>query len=274
MEDQNFRNNWEETYRENQKIDDLTDVRIRAGIERKLKSRKNSYRKLYWTAGTAAAVLIGIFMLWYTPSPVPKEPAKAQYYFSSDYTRAIHLPDGSHIVLEPHSTLILSKDFGKEDRKITFIGKATFDIAKDKARPFRINAKDFEVQVLGTKFFLDQTTGSQKVELFEGKVMISHHGKTTYLLPNESWSQKTENTKQTYYAANSKRDFSFEDDNFGTIISELEQVYHIKIRYPKEYETKKIRGSFSGNLDEVLSAICYPFSLKTVKISDKEIELQ
>lgn len=273
MEDKNFRNSWEEARREDQKIDDLTDARIRAGIERKLKSRKNHHRKWYWAAA-AAVILTGIFSMWYSPSPMPKEEIRMQYYSSSDYTRTVSLPDGSRIVLEPHSTLVLAPDFGQTGRNITFTGKATFDIAKDKARPFRINARDFEVQVLGTKFFLDQTSGSQKVELFEGKVMISHHGKTTYLLPNESWNQKTENVKQTYYAADSKRDFSFQDDSFGTIISELEQVYHIKIRYPKEYESKKIRGSFSGNLDEVLSAVCYPFNLKTVKISDKEIELQ
>ncbi|MDR2236448.1 MAG: FecR family protein [Chryseobacterium sp.] len=271
MEEKKFRNNWEKTYRENQKIDDLTDARIRAGIERKLSSGK-SYRKYYWAA--AAVILIGMLTIVYRPSSASEEAVKTQYYSSADYTRSISLPDGSRIVLEPHSILTLSSDFGKEDRKISFTGKATFDIAKDKARPFRINARDFEVQVLGTKFFLDQTAGSQKVELFEGKVMISHQGKTTYLLPNESWNQKSENTKQTYYAADSRRDFSFEDDSFGTIISELEQVYHIKIRYPKAYETKKIRGSFSGNLDEVLSAVCYPFNLKTVKVSDQEIELQ
>ena len=42
----------------------------------------------------------------------------------------------------------------------------------------------------------------------------------------------------------------------------------------KEYEEKRIKGSFSGNLNEVLTAICYPFNLKTEKKSEKEIQLK
>ncbi|WP_160139583.1 FecR family protein [Chryseobacterium sp. c4a] len=273
-EDEDFKKNWEEAYRENQQMDQLTDARIKAGIEQRIQTGKNR-KKIFWAA-SAAAVVIGMGMFFYKPSEPSSivEPAKVETYISSDFTKPIDLPDGSHIVLEPHSRLVLSSDFGKTDRRITFTGKATFDIAKDKTRPFRINAKDFTVQVLGTKFFLDQTTGKEKVELFEGKVKVDHHGKITYLLPNQSWSKNIEKPVHFYYAADAKREFSFEDESLKNIVAELEQVYNIKIEYPKEYGDQKIKGSFSGNLNEVLSAICYPFNLKTEKKSDKEIQLK
>ncbi len=161
IEEENYRKYWAETYQENQQIDSLTDQRIRAGIQRKIKAGR-SYKKLYWTA---AAVIIGIGVTFYTPSSSypQKIITKTEQYSSVDYTKRVNLPDGSSIIMEPHSSIILSADFGKTDRKITFTGKATFDIAKDKTRPFRINAKDFTVQVLGTKFFLDQTHGKEKV---------------------------------------------------------------------------------------------------------------
>lgn len=95
------------------------------------------------------------------------------------------------ITLQPHSKIELAADFGETDRNITFSGKAVFDIAKDKTKPFHINAHDFHVQILGTKFFLDQTSEEQKVELFEGKVKIDYKGKITYLLPNETWSKNS-----------------------------------------------------------------------------------
>jgi len=273
MGEENFKKNWEETRRENRQMDDLTDARIRSGIQRKIRAGRN-FRKIYWAA--AAAVIIGFGFIFYTPSSPakPVEAAKIQMYSSADFTKHIYLPDGSSVVMEPHSTVELSSDFGKTDRKIIFTGKATFDIAKDKARPFRINAKDFTVQVLGTKFFLDQTSGKQKVELFEGKVKIDHKGKITYLLPNEIWEQNVKRIEKQYFAADEKRDFSFNDENFENIISEVEQVYHVKIEYPQQYGKRKIKGFFSGNLDEVLSAICYPFNLKTVQKSEKEIQLK
>lgn len=273
MEDEDFKKNWEETFKENQQIDSLTDIRIKAGIQSRIKKGRN-LRRVYWAASVAAVIGIGVFLYNPSASSSVVEQIKIQSYTSVDFTESIDLPDGSHIVLEPHSTLVLSSDFGKADRKITFTGKATFDIAKDKSRPFRINAKDFTVQVLGTKFFLDQTSGKEKVELFEGKVKVDHKGKITYLLPNQSWSKNVEKPTQFYYAADARRDFSFEDETLKNIVSELEQVYNIKIEYPKEYGEKRIKGTFSGNLNEVLTAICYPFNLKTEKKSEKEIQLK
>lgn len=272
-EDEDFKKNWTEANREDLKMDSLTDARIKAGIERRIKAGKN-IRRIYWAASVAAVMGIGLFIFKPSEQSTVVEQVRIQSYASADFTEQINLPDGSHIVLEPHSTLVLSSDFGKADRKISFTGKATFDIAKDKTRPFRINAKDFTVQVLGTKFFLDQTTGKEKVELFEGKVKIDHKGKITYLLPNQSWNKNIEKPAHFYYAADAKRDFSFEDETLRNIVAELEQVYDIKIQYPKEYGEKRIKGSFSGNLNEVLSAICYPFNLKTEKKSDKEIQLK
>lgn len=270
-EEENFKKNWEETYQENRQMDSETDERIRAGIQHKIKPA-NKYKKLYWAA--AAAVITAVGVALYTPPPTSVEAAYPQFYSSVDYTKRVNLPDGSHIILEPHSTIELASDFGKNDRKIVFTGKATFDIAKDKTRPFRINAKDFTVQVLGTKFFLDQTSGKHKVELFEGKVKIDHKGKITFLLPNESWKENAENTAVKYYAADATRHFSFEDEDFKNIIKELEEVYNIKIRYPEQYSNKRIKGSFAGNLNDVLSAVCYPFNLNAKKISENEIQLK
>ena len=271
-EDENFKRNWKEVAEENQQMDSQTDARIRAGIQRKIKPGRN-LKKLYWVA--AAAVITGFGIFLYTPpTSVSVETSQIQTYSSSDHTKKVVLPDGSIIIMEPHSDIVMSDDFGKSDRRITFTGKATFDIAKDKTRPFRINAKDFTVQVLGTKFFLDQTNGKQKVELFEGKVKIDHKGKITYLLPNETWNQNLQKEVNSYLASNVKRNFSFEDEDFGNIITELEQVYNVKINYPKQFANKKIKGSFSGDLNEVLSAVCYPFDLNTQKISDNQLQLK
>lgn len=275
--DNNFKKNWEEVYKERKKIDHLTDARIQKGIERKINSTV-SFKKWYWVAALFL-IFSGIGTLFYFDSSGVSNQHKKETTFSNtfasyNYNKRISLPDGSIIIMQPNSKLVLARDFNKKNRRILFNGKATFDIAKDKTKPFIIDAKKFTVQVLGTKFFLDQTKGKQKVELFEGKVKINHQGKVTYLLPNEVWNQNTETITKKYLAADSQRDFSFNEESFGNIITELEEVYHVEINYPEKLRKKTIKGSFSGNLNEVLSALSYPFNLNVENISINKINLK
>lgn len=269
LEDEDFKRNWEEVSKEQEKIDQETDERIWQGIEQKAQTSVN-FKKFYWIAAAVMVLGFGLYFFRFI-NPVTSE---IRVFSSTDSTKQINLPDGSIITLQPHSTMELAADFGETDRKITFTGKAVFNIAKDKTKPFHINAHDFTVQVLGTKFFLDQTSEVQKVELFEGKVKIKHAGKITYLLPDETWSKDANNKSHHYYAVNSKKSFSFNDESFEKVISQLEEVYHVQIDYPAQYRNKQIKGSFSGNLNEVLSVICYPFNLKPEKNNDNTIKLK
>lgn len=273
MNGKNHQKIWEDTLMENQQIDAETDGRLRAGISRKITKFRN-LRKLYWTA--AATVVIGLGISFYTPSLGDQPKDKVSHYFTSqEVSTKVMLPDGSKIVLEPHSKLIMAEDFGKKDRKIDFTGKGTFDIAKDNTKPFRINAKDFTVQVLGTKFFLDQTEGKQRVDLYEGKVKINQGDKITYLMPTESWSQHIEIRAENKVAIyNDARKFAFQDETFENIIVKLETAYNLNIDYPQEYRHSKINGSVTGSADEVISTLCYPFDLKPIKITENHIELK
>ena len=93
-------------------------------------------------------------------------------------------------------------------------------------------------------------------------------------MPNQAWVKNEVKVLPATFIVKEIRDFSFEDEAFDHIISELEIVYHVKIEYPKQYAKERIKGSFSGNLDEVLSAVSYPFNLKTEKKSENNITLK
>jgi len=139
---------WQQVRADGEQIDALTDHRIRQGVNQKIQSIKNK-RKMYWMSAAAAVFIgIGAFVFTSTPEISHQNPA-LQLFASAEFTKKITLPDGSIVVLQPYSQLVLGQDFGNKERQINFTGKATFDIAKDKNRPFRINAKDFTVQVLG-----------------------------------------------------------------------------------------------------------------------------
>lgn len=268
-----FEKIWKTVSEEKQEMDPATDSRIWRGIAGRIKQNDN--RKYYWL--TVAAVLIPLVgIVFFYKDFTPKESTNSLTTLvleSHEFSKTLRLSDNSIITLEPYSKLSISKDFGKKYRTVQLQGKGLFSIAKDKSKPFIVDAGGFNVEVLGTKFSVDQKSEEKKVQLFEGKVKIDHNGKLTYLLPNENWSTSAAKSDFHYYAMNVVRPFTFENTTFEDAITEIENTYGTKITYPQNIAKNQVFGSFSGNLKEILSIINYPFNLKTVFKNENEIIL-
>ncbi|WP_261512791.1 FecR family protein [Chryseobacterium paludis] len=268
-----FEKIWKTVSEEKQEMDSTTDSRIWKGIDRRIK--QNNKRKYYWAA--AAAILVPLFgILLFYKDFAPKETKNdlsAIVLQTNEFSKTFRLSDHSVITLEPYSKLSINKDFGKKYRNVKFQGKGFFSIEKDKSRPFIVDAGGFSVEVLGTKFSVDQKSEEKKVKLIEGKVKIKHNGKLIYLLPNENWSTSSTKIDLHYYAMSMVRPFTFENTTFEDAIIEIENTYGVNITYPKNIAKNQVSGSFSGNLKEILSIINYPFNLKTVFKNENEITL-
>ncbi|WP_353145760.1 FecR family protein [Chryseobacterium sp.] len=267
-----FEKTWKKVSEEQHTIDDITDRKIREGINSKIR-REKKIKKLYWTAA-AVIPFFGLLILYYTFQKPATDIRQKYVYESRETPKAIKLSDGSVIKLMPYSKLTLNKDFGDKNREIEFTGQGNFSIAKDKTKPFRIDAGGFYVQVLGTHFFLDQKSEEKKVELFEGKVKVEHLGKVTYLLPKEIWISNSHQPDYHYYDKEKPMSFTFNHTDYSEAIQQLEEAYNVRISYPDEYRSKKVSGSFTGNLNDILSIISYPFNLKIEKLNEKEIQLK
>ncbi|ANF52255.1 hypothetical protein A0O34_17785 [Chryseobacterium glaciei] len=264
---------WKTVSEEKQEIDSSTDSRIWRGIDGRI--QQNNKRKYYWMTAAILVPLFGILFFYkdFYSKETKKDLVTALVLQSNEFSKTFRLSDNSVITLEPYSKLSINKDFGKKYRNVKFQGKGFFSIAKDKSRPFIVNAGGFSVEVLGTKFSVDQKSEEKKVKLFEGKVKIDHNGKLTYLLPNENWSTSPTKSDFHYYAMSMVKNFTFEDTTFEDAITEIENTYGAKITYPKNIAKNEVSGSFSGNLKEILSIINYPFNLKTVFKNENEITL-
>ncbi|MDR2238099.1 MAG: FecR family protein [Chryseobacterium sp.] len=270
--DKEFEESWESISEEKNEMHPVTDRRIWATMNRKIRKKKNTGR-LFW----AAAVMIPFFILLMTyrlsqNTTVPMEQNYA--YESFNTSKMIRLSDGSTVTLMPYSKLTLSKNFGVKDRQISFIGQGNFNITKDTSKPFRINAGNFQVQVLGTHFYLDQKSEERKIELYEGKVKVEHLGKITYLLPEEIWLSSNEHSNDHYYSPKKPMSFTVDHLKYSEAVKRLEKTYNVRISYPDQYQDRIVNGSFNGDLKSILSIISYPFNLKIKKYDAKEIELK
>ncbi|NVJ96542.1 MAG: FecR domain-containing protein [Alphaproteobacteria bacterium] len=88
--------------------------------------------------------------------------------------RTIDLPDGSVITLGASSAIDVS-DFSSGGRYVALRhGEALFDIAHDPEHPFTVGIGQTTVEVLGTRFTVNQSNDQLAVSLIEGEVAINH----------------------------------------------------------------------------------------------------
>lgn len=87
--------------------------------------------------------------------------------------KKIVLPDSSLVILSPGGTIRYQKQMGMSARNIYLEGKASFDVAKDAARPFTVLAEGFTTTALGTKFIVDaEKKHCVSILLLRGRVVV------------------------------------------------------------------------------------------------------
>jgi len=119
------------------------------------------------------------------------------------------LPDGSKIVLEKGSKISYSALFNQAaERKLYLSGTASFEVAKNPAKPFLVYTNGLITKVLGTKFIIKSNDLGQKVsvEVLSGIVSVYSYIDTK---PNGESGGKKLNT--LILTANQKANYSSED---------------------------------------------------------------
>lgn len=79
------------------------------------------------------------------------QPTPIQYSADKGEIRVISLSDGSLVTLDTASTIAVSM-LAQERRVELVTGRALFDVAKDKARPFVVTTSGLRVKAIGTSF--------------------------------------------------------------------------------------------------------------------------
>ncbi|WP_268223267.1 FecR family protein [Sinomicrobium oceani] len=91
-----------------------------------------------------------------------------------DTVKKIELNDGTEIWLKPGSSIRYTSTFGDRERHIKLRGEAYFDVARDTARPFRVQTGNITTKVLGTMFNIKAYEFEEKIQivLTEGSVQV------------------------------------------------------------------------------------------------------
>ena len=126
---------------------------------------RRRWNPVIYAMSAAAGLLIGVFLFMHSGSRQWTE-------ISADASQQeFMLPDGTCVTLAQGSVLSYRM---KDERRVKMEGKVFFDVARDEARPFEVDADGAFVRVLGTEFMVDAAEEDQtKVYVADGKVLFA-----------------------------------------------------------------------------------------------------
>lgn len=99
--------------------------------------------------------------------------------------KKIVLPDNTVVTLFAQAKIVYRHPFPADHREIILEGEASFNVAKDAARPFTVKAGHTTTTVLGTCFAVQQNEQGVTVKLYRGKVSVRAVDKEYILSPGE-----------------------------------------------------------------------------------------
>jgi transmembrane sensor len=118
---------------------------------------------LFYSYRIAAVLLVGLVLgfSWFYFTRM----RDMQRVLAKDTQVEVVLEDGTKVVLNRDSRLRYGRTFDPGERKVYLSGEAWFDVVRDTARPFLIDAGEAMVRVLGTSFNVNAYRKNPTVEI-------------------------------------------------------------------------------------------------------------
>lgn len=191
----------------------------------------------------------------------------AEVFVPVGENREIVLPDSSRVWMNAGSLLVYPTDFGGLDSRMIYLtGEASFQVKKNKAKPFIVRTSSMDVQALGTIFtvksYAEDTDASAALEEGCIKVELRDEAKKSYILnPGEqlvySRTSHTISCNQVDLSVLKKTRegyLVFENASWEQMVPVLERKYGMTFRYDADHFTG---GSYNVKFapDETIQGI-------------------
>lgn len=162
----------------------LARLNRRIGESKKQEAKIVPMRRRFLFRAAAAVLLLAITTLG------------INYFFNSGAewvtvvanteVKEVTLPDGSSVWLNKNAQLSYIQEFEGSTRQIKLEGEAFFDVTRNPAKPFIIDAGEGQIKVLGTSFSIDTRQEQTEVLVKSGKVAFkgNKQAKEVYLTKN------------------------------------------------------------------------------------------
>lgn len=184
----------------------------------------------------------------------------------------VQLSDGSTVMLNSGSSLEFPVSFHGSERLVKLKGEGYFEVAKNPAMPFIVEAGKIRTKVLGTHFDISTYADDkvQRATLLEGKIQVHENGTDhTVILEPGQQASLTGNQLQVAkveaadFAAWHEGTFVFNNESLKIVMQQLSRWYNVEVDYATLPDRKLyMRMSREVNLSEVLRRISLTSNIK------------
>jgi ferric-dicitrate binding protein FerR (iron transport regulator) len=167
----------------------------------------------------------------------------------------IGLTDGTQVWLNAASVLTIPAGFNNKERDVQLTGEGYFEVAKNKRKPFKVQARNSVVQVYGTHFdvFAYPDEATVKTTLLEGSVKISKGALHKMLVPGEQATVRDHiqlskvDTKAIVEWKNGN--FNFSHENIRSIMRKISRWYNVDVDYLGQTTDEGFVGTIPRSAD-------------------------
>lgn len=235
-------------------------------------------------AGLITAAMLVFFVTYSLSQPFER----AGFATAVGQMKRIQLSDGSAVTLDTDSAISVS--FGEEERRVQLLkGRASFSVAHDVVRPFKVFSSGMMVTAVGTEFVVSVASNKRMVTLLEGKVAVDTHGDANnrliqhrILQPGQQLMLRSDGHAKIHQLTNipavtAWRDsrMEFSATSAADAIAEANRYSMQKIRLADpRVGTQLIGGSFrAGQQEAFAEALCALLKVSVIQRSDGELVL-
>lgn len=152
------------------------------------------------------------------------------------------LSDGSLVWLNAASSITYPTAFVGNERKVSMMGEAYFEVSENKNIPFFVEHNQLVVKVLGTHFNVNtyENEASNKITLLSGLVDVGNGKITKRLVPGQQASISTsvfsieENIDTDEVMAWKNGQFYFGGSDIKSIMKQIERYYDVEVEFRDE----------------------------------------
>ncbi len=190
-------------------------------------------------------------------------------YNPAGQLKTLVLPDGSKVFLNAASKISFPSRFSSENREVTLIGEAYFEVVHNPEKPFLIYTGKVRTQVLGTSFNIKAYANEPKIQVavVSGKVGVVAGHLSAFLTPNQTADYHIKDDrllKSTIADASVLKAWTdgqlvFRDQSFNEIIRTVIRKYKTNIIIQNNQTAGAILNAhFDKNesLENVISVLC------------------
>lgn len=157
-------------------------------LERIEPRRRWKYRRIVWAvAGIAAVFCLVMGGMGYLHHFIRPQVSYLEASTTYGEHKEVRLPDGTELVLNSCSHVRYPDRFVGEERRIELEGEAFFRVRHNERQPFVVDARSFDVKVLGTCFNVKSYSSDEmvSVDVESGKVQVDMPEAMMRLTANE-----------------------------------------------------------------------------------------